>query len=189
MVLQAQVIFLNGPSSAGKTTIAKALQERLDKPYLLIGIDKMIGLMPKKLNSWEGDYKEDGFCWVPAKNGQGVELRVGPYAEKISQSLKDVACLLVSSGYNVIIDEVVFGGEEVERWRKALAGIPALFVGVKAPIDVLQQREKERGDRLVGSTQHLAPRVHQGAHYDLVVDTHEQSLEENVEKIISVLAR
>jgi len=45
--LDYQVIYLNGPSSSGKTELAKALQEALDKPFLHVGIDKVIGMMPK----------------------------------------------------------------------------------------------------------------------------------------------
>jgi chloramphenicol 3-O-phosphotransferase len=33
------IILLNGTSSAGKTTLAKALQDALPTPYLVIGID------------------------------------------------------------------------------------------------------------------------------------------------------
>ena len=36
-----KIIYLNGPSSSGKTTLAKALQESLEEPYLHIGIDKV----------------------------------------------------------------------------------------------------------------------------------------------------
>ena len=39
-----KVIFLNGPSSTGKTTIARLLQEKLPEPYMHVGIDKLIGM-------------------------------------------------------------------------------------------------------------------------------------------------
>ena len=34
-----QIIYLNGPSSSGKTTLAKALQHAFEEPFLHIGID------------------------------------------------------------------------------------------------------------------------------------------------------
>ncbi|GAA1551717.1 hypothetical protein GCM10009789_01840 [Kribbella sancticallisti] len=40
------VIFLNGPSSAGKTTLGKALQDTLDEPYLLMGLDTCFAMVP-----------------------------------------------------------------------------------------------------------------------------------------------
>ena len=44
-----QIIYLNGPSSSGKTTLAKALQHAFEEPFLPIGVDKIIGWMPEKI--------------------------------------------------------------------------------------------------------------------------------------------
>ena len=41
-----RIIFINGTSSSGKTSIVRALQDLLDKPYLEAGIDKFIFMMP-----------------------------------------------------------------------------------------------------------------------------------------------
>lgn len=49
-----KIIYINGPSSSGKTTLAQLLQQELDPPFLHIGIDRVIGMMPDKLNDWEG---------------------------------------------------------------------------------------------------------------------------------------
>lgn len=46
-----QIIYINGPSSSGKTTLAKSLQQEFDQPFLHIGIDRVIGMMPEKINS------------------------------------------------------------------------------------------------------------------------------------------
>jgi chloramphenicol 3-O-phosphotransferase len=58
-----QIIYSNGPSSVGKTTLAKALQQKLGQPFLHIGIDKVIEMMPDKLNNWEGGAAPLGFSW------------------------------------------------------------------------------------------------------------------------------
>jgi len=39
---RVQIIYLNGPSSSGKTTLAKALQDVFEEPFLHVGIDKII---------------------------------------------------------------------------------------------------------------------------------------------------
>ena len=44
----ANIIILNGTSSAGKSTLAKALQAKLDTPYLHAGIDNYIFMLPKQ---------------------------------------------------------------------------------------------------------------------------------------------
>jgi len=45
------IIFLNGCSSAGKSTIARAIQHLSEKPLLLIGIDNMLKELKLGFNS------------------------------------------------------------------------------------------------------------------------------------------
>ncbi len=40
------VIFLNGTSSSGKTSISLELQQILDEPYLHISVDKFLYMLP-----------------------------------------------------------------------------------------------------------------------------------------------
>ena len=56
------IIYLNGPSSAGKSTIARALQERLPEPYLHVSIDALI-------EQWDEP-------WVDQRGLTGPRLRV-----------------------------------------------------------------------------------------------------------------
>lgn len=56
-----QIIYLNGPSSSGKTTLAKALQHAFDDPFLHVGIDKIIGWMPEKNERLD---RRRSFPWV-----------------------------------------------------------------------------------------------------------------------------
>ena len=37
-----QLILVNGPSSAGKTTLCRALQQKILEPYLVVGFDDFI---------------------------------------------------------------------------------------------------------------------------------------------------
>jgi len=43
----SSIIFLNGYGSAGKTSIARAIQHLSDKPWLCLGIGMLIDMMPK----------------------------------------------------------------------------------------------------------------------------------------------
>lgn len=56
-------------------------------------------------------------------------------------------------------------------------GLPALFVGVHCPLDVLEQREMERQDRTLGQARAQFPLVHAHGAYDLEVDTSVASAE------------
>src|SRR5258708_20337366 len=46
MITSAHIIFLNGTSSAGKTSIARLLQEQLPAPYLHIALDTFLNMFP-----------------------------------------------------------------------------------------------------------------------------------------------
>ena len=45
------------------------------------------------------------------------------------------------------------------------------LVGLFAPLDVLEQRERDRGDREPGLARWQFDRVHRGLTYDLEIDT------------------
>jgi chloramphenicol 3-O phosphotransferase len=57
-----------------------------------------------------------------------------------------------------------------ESCRKAFAGLDVFAVGVTCPIDILEARERERGDRVLGRARGLAGVVHGFLDYDVMVD-------------------
>lgn len=182
-MIPAQIIYLNGPSSSGKTTIARALQAALDPPFLHIGIDHVIGMMPAKCNNLVGESDVPGFSW---KRGEaGAEIQTGPFGEKMVQTLKALVLTLAGTGHRVIVDDVSFGMHQVDEWRKALRGHTVLWVGINAPLHVLEAREQARGNRMPSSSRAQAARVHDGVAYDLEFDTSKQSLESIVQAITS----
>lgn len=182
-----QIIYLNGPSSTGKSRLVRALQAKLDEPYMHIGIDKLIGMMPPKFNNWEGGAAPLGFSWKATVDEDGSviqELQTGPFARKVIQSYKEVVKTLARQGHCLIIDDVAFGKDAVDEWRKQLENYKVLYVGLHAPLPVLEQRERERGDRIIGSARAQFKNVHQGVAYDLELDTFHDTLEENVAKVM-----
>lgn len=186
---RTQVIYLNGPSSSGKTTLAKALQHEFEEPFLHLSIDKIIGWMPEKLNDWTGNAAPLGFSWKKSEDEAGKpiqELQIGPYAQKIVERFREVVLTLVKMGHHLIIDDVSFGKEPVEEWKGFLKDFRVLWIGVNAPLPILEQREKERGNRMLGSARGQFHQVHANAVYDLEVDTHQLTLGEIIEKIKSV---
>lgn len=182
----AQIIYLNGPSSSGKTTLAKALQHALEKPFLHVGIDKIIGWMPEKLNDWMGNSNPQGYSWKEDKDESGTlmqELQVGPFAKKVEEAFRKIVLTLAKMGHPLIIDDISFGKLEVDLWKESLKDFSVLWVGIKAPLVVLESREKERGNRIIGSARSQFQKVHAGMVYDLEVDTHETSIPDSVESI------
>jgi len=178
----AQIIYLNGPSSAGKSTLSRALQQELDKPFLHIGIDRVIGMMPEKINNWEGGEAPEGFSWKRMSNGT-YEIQIGPFARKIIDTYRELVLTLVKNGHYVIIDDVAFGKDDVAKWRCALKDYNVLWVGIKVPLSVLEERERARGDRLIGQTRGQYDKVHEDVVYDLEFDTSKEPLDKIVQTI------
>lgn len=181
------IIYLNGPSSAGKSTLARALQNTLPSPFLVIGIDQVIFMMPEKLNDWTNDTLAPGFSWQPVKNSAGnvtaYKIGIGDFGNRMVQAFKDIVFTLAQSGHSIIIDDVSFGKQQVDQWKTILRNFNVLWVGVTAPIDILEKREKERGDRKIGSARWQHEHVHVDVDYDLMINTHAKTIDENV-KII-----
>ena len=183
-----QIIYLNGPSSSGKTTLAKALQHALDDLFLHVGIDKIIDWMPEKVNDWTGGEASLGYSWKKSSDASGnpiQELQIGPYAAKIAKTFQEIVVTLAKMGHHLIIDDVSFGKKQIDEWRDLLKDFAVLWVGVSAPLPVLEQREKERGNRIVGSARGQFHKVHADVSYDLEIDTHHTALDENISKIKS----
>ncbi|MGL5114679.1 MAG: phosphotransferase-like protein [Beijerinckiaceae bacterium] len=72
----SQVIFLHGPLSCGKSTIARALQAKIEKPFWHISIDHLrdSGVLPS------ARFKSGEFDWKTAKASffNGLLLRWPP---------------------------------------------------------------------------------------------------------------
>lgn len=168
------IIFLNGASSSGKSTIAKNLQAILDDRYLHIGIDTFIGLMPEQSNQLACTaVVADGFYWQPVTLHGKTRYRIakGNYGKQVNNAYRTTVAHLANCGLNVIVDDVCDGDNEMQIWRTVLQNYDCLLVGVFCDNDVLEQREQARGDRQRGTAIEQSARVHQGIKYDLIIDT------------------
>ncbi|MCF7853067.1 MAG: chloramphenicol phosphotransferase CPT family protein [Simkaniaceae bacterium] len=181
-----QIIYLNGPSSSGKTTLAKELQDSFETLFLLVGIDKIIGWMPEKVNNWTGGDAPLGYSWKKREDPAGNlihELQSGPYAKEIAKTFQEIVLMLAQKGHPIIIDDISFGKEQVDEWKELLKDFNVIWIGVNAPLEVLEQREKGRGNRMIGSARAQFHKVHVDTTYNLEIDTHHASTAENIQKI------
>lgn len=189
---KAKIVFLNGPSSS-KSTLAKHLQEKLSESYLRIGIDQMIDMMPEKLNDYHADMKKrDGFYWEKSQDADGnnlLHLLHGPYAKKISELYQAFILCMANSGHNIIVDEVCLGEHNFAHWQKVLATYTVVYVGFKIPMEELEKREKQRGDRVIGSSRAQHMHVHDGAVYDVEITDIALDLDHCSDEIIRILSK
>jgi len=185
---------LNGVSSSGKTTLAEALQDTLGDTWLIFGIDTLLSALPLALleihpdaaigaHPREHHVREGGIAF-----DQDGTITVGAEFRRLESAwLKGVAAV-VDSGVRLILDEVFLDGVlSQDRLGHALAGHRIAWFGVICDDDVAARRERERGDRVVGASQKQSVLVHEGVHYDLVVDTTVSTPQEVARQIVDHL--
>ena len=178
------IIFLNGVGSVGKTSIAQALQDILDEPYLHIGNDHFFEMLPKKYQPG-GMQAQDGVDFITEKTEKGPVTKVhcGKVGQKLFSSMKKAMLELAKSGFNLIIDEVILG-DDFEDYKKLFKDFNFISVGVFAPLDVIEERERARKNRTYGLARWQYEIVHKGKKYDIEVDASKLSPEQCAEQII-----
>jgi chloramphenicol 3-O phosphotransferase len=86
------------------------------------------------------------------------------------RGMRHAIAAMAGQGNNLIVDDVIFN-DEISEYRKLLSSFDLHLVGVMAPLEVLEEREAARADRLPGLARWQYERVHKGTDYDLEVDT------------------
>jgi chloramphenicol 3-O phosphotransferase len=162
----ATVILLNGVGSVGKSSIAKALQTIATEPFLHVAMDAFLDMMPRHWDHPDGVTFET----VQQDGKPSVVIHSGPVAERILRGMRHAIAAMAREGNNLIVDDVLIE-DEMAEYAALLADFTFRAVGVFAPLDVLEARERERGDRLIGLARWQYDRVHQGKRYDLQLDT------------------
>ncbi len=145
-----QVILLNGPSSSGKSTLAIALQSliasRCGGRYGVVSIDDYLEFSPG-----EPVYENDVFAVS------------GLLCREVQASLRTMS--------GVIVDHVVTSERIYAQFLDAVAPFGLLTVRLTCPPDILNAREKERGNRCPGSSEASLRYLYPQDGYDLTVDT------------------
>ena len=173
----SNVILLNGCSSAGKTTLALALQNLLPEPYQHVALDQFRDGMPGRvrgLNSPPGDPGASGLNVVPGKlNGEWVtHIQFGDYGERVLAAMRRTVATLSEMGCNVIVDDLLFKRDYLEDYAAVLDPQKTWFIGVKCSVEVISEREALRPGRFPGTAIAHFEQVHEhGIDYDLEVDT------------------
>jgi chloramphenicol 3-O phosphotransferase len=163
----ATVILLNGVGSAGKSSIAKALQTIAAEPFLHVAMDAFLDMMPARY--WD---HPDGLVFetVLQDGKPSVVIRSGPVVDRTLRGMRQSIAAMAHAGNNLIVDDVLLENEMAE-YASLLADVTFHAVGVFAPLDVLEARERERADRLIGLARWQYDRVHHGKRYALELDT------------------
>ena len=71
----------------------------------------------------------------------------------------------------MIVDEVLLDEDDWDSWQRHLHGLDVRWIGVMASLEVVEQRERQREDRMGGLARSEFDIVHRHATYDVTVDT------------------
>ena len=160
--LMKNILLLNGPSSAGKSTLSKELKKRLgdaDTEAVIISIDDYMITDPK-----ETIYEDDIYEIMPA----------------MCRDIKEYA----GSGKIVIVDHAITSERIYDMFLDVVKGCKTLMVKVYCDPEILRQREVARGDRCPGSAEASLKYLWPKEGYDLCIDNGKVSATENAEKIL-----
>ena len=176
------IVLLNGTSSAGKTTLARAVQDALPSPCLLVGIDTVVYALPERYLNADWAHM---FSYEHDADGRISRVTPTEYGHRLVRGLHAAVAGLAHAGLDVIVDHVVFdrvvADDLADRWR----GLDVLRVKVDCPREVVERRERDRADRTLGQAGALAEVAH--VSYDLTVDTGEADPEACAAQVVAAL--
>jgi chloramphenicol 3-O phosphotransferase len=164
---QCQIIVINGVSSAGKTSFARALQTIAAQPFLHVQLDTFMQMLPPSCK-----VRSDG---SPLAAHSGVQtstvvINTDAVVMQARKGMRHAVAAMAGQGLRIVIDDLLDEMVAAE-YRDLLAPFRTCVVGLFAPLDVLEARERSRGDRVIGLARSQIDFVHKNIVYDLTIDT------------------
>ena len=174
---KGKIIFLNGVSSTGKSTLSRTLQQRLTEPYHWLNVDNFIEFTD--MREHPSTYFEEG----------KDPVSMFPHVVKLYSDM----------GVNVIADvafmkwkgpRMFLAEETMQKCIEMLHDYPLVYVHVTCPYEELRRRHKKRGNRgneleLDHAEQELVGDI--DATYDITVDTFNETNEECADRIVELM--
>jgi chloramphenicol 3-O-phosphotransferase len=196
--LLGQIIIVSGTSGSGKSTACELFAKRSNEFWLLYGIDHfMAGSMPSKFSHHGPRSAEGVYAHAVDESKPDGPLRwsFGEQGQRAFSTLHEWVAAASRQGCNIILDHLMMIDPPVLQdaiWR--LEGLPVLFVSLKPPYEVLEQRvatrkmggkgpalSEEATRRIVDRLNRLRPWFYEAVYandcYDLEIDTSEHAPE------------
>lgn len=166
---KGRIIFLNGVTSAGKTSIVEAMQTYSEPFFYVVANDLFENTIGDK--HLQADY------WK--------------YLSEVIIMMYYTARLFSDSGKNVLIDGILVERPELkphyEKVKDIFNGYPLDIVEVYCPLDLCRKRNIERGDRREDQSNEQNRIMSQNIRYSCSVDTSLNTPKECAEIIITSL--
>jgi chloramphenicol 3-O phosphotransferase len=152
MSSRGRLVLLNGPSSAGKTTLSHAVAARLSTPWLLLPVDLFHQIRTRP----DADL-------TPRQRNDVLRRTRAAYHRALTGA--------VTSGCDVLGDHVLNEPWRLDDLLRLTPGLDVLLVHVTCSPTELKRREKARGARDPGAALVEQRLVFQHGDCDLAVDT------------------
>jgi len=148
------IILINGASSAGKSTLARALQKQLDEPFWHLSIDHLrdSGVLPLDR------VRAGDFSWKSMRPA-------------FFQGFHNALPAIAAAGNNLVVEHIIETSEWLNTLLKLLGPFDVFFVGIHCPLAELERRELARGDRRIGEARNDFETIHKFVTYDLELDS------------------
>lgn len=166
---KGRIIFLNGVTSSGKTSIVEALQDRDDCFFYVVANDlfeQMVG---------ERFLRED--YWT--------------HLSRVIILMYHTAKMMSDMGHDVLIDGILVERPEIaphyQQLLTILQGNPVSIVEVACPIEICRARNIARGDRYETQSEEQAAIMAQDVAYALRVETDRMTPRQCADAIVRAL--
>lgn len=154
---RSRIIFLNGASSSGKTTLGRDLQQAAPFPMLYFSSDQLVDA--RVLPRVERESEQGPWAWKTIR-------------PRFFDGFHRCIAALADAGNDLIVEHIVEYRSWLEDCATLLAGHEVFYVGVHCALYELERREIERGDRMPGEGRsHLEDGIHSWSDYDFEIDT------------------
>ena len=134
--MRGQVIVVSGTSGAGKSTTCLAFARRAADPWLMFGMDLLVGTLFPPQYTIFGSKRAEGY------GGNTFGAKMGWPAVRAMHAMIAAAA---RTGQNMIVDHLMFLDPPILQdciW--ALVDVPVLFVNLQPPKEVLESRVRQR---------------------------------------------
>ncbi|MBE5809405.1 MAG: chemotaxis protein [Clostridiales bacterium] len=168
---KGRIIFLNGVTSSGKTSIVEALQNRDDCYFYVVANDlfeQMIGDKFLQEDYWQ-------------------------HLSRVILLMYHTAKLFSDMGHDVLIDGILVERTEIaphyQQMMDILANSPLHIVEVACPLDICRARNIARSDRYENQSAEQAELMAKDIHYVMTVHTDQNTPEECAEAIVRTIMK
>ena len=166
-----QLYIFNGTTSSGKTTLAKALLDRLDNRYTYLSIDNHIRTIFESYeNHYKGIFESEKVFSVLIPN--------------LVLTFHDIIQSYLLTNKKIIVDHVLQEKEWKDDLFRKVEKYKVCKIGLFCSIKELEKRERAREDRKIGLAAYQYNKVHDNIKYDIELNTEVKDINQCIKEII-----